>query len=219
MGTTPLVLRLLSRRRVTSVVTAAAFAGVSLVIAAAPAHATAPTTALNFSGDSALQNHGFARGCDSCIPGDAGVGVRLAASVSAHWAPSALVSYQYSQSLLRQGQTLDLTDKLTPLTGTLTLTWGLTGDAGGYNFTGSGPQFPAAGSESAVVTINESVAATTVCALKLSGDGTYACQATHSFAVGDASFWGFLFTTLLTQRYCHPSPSVEAVAPLSLKNQ
>jgi PKD repeat protein len=178
------------RRRLllSSLISATLFAATSLiVVVAAPASAASPTTTLNFTGDATLQSQSFYAGCNGCIPGDSDLGVRLTAAVSAHWTPSATVAYQYSSSLLRQGQTLDLTDKLTPGDGPLTLTWSLTGDAGVYNFDGSGPQFPAAGSDQNIVTFGQSVSDTSTCPLKLNGDGSYDCQATHTFDVFNAS--------------------------------
>ncbi|HET7901260.1 MAG TPA: PKD domain-containing protein [Candidatus Nanopelagicales bacterium] len=159
------------------------------VVAAAPAQAATPSTTLNFSGDATLQGKSFAVGCDSCIPGDDGLGVRLTAAVSAHWEPTASVTYQYSPSLIRQGQTLDLTDKLTPGTGPLTLTWSLSGDVGVYNFTGGDPadQFPSDTSKTSdTADYGASVTETSNCPLKLSGDGGYSCQVTHTFDVFNA---------------------------------
>lgn len=178
------------RRRLflSSLILATLLAATSLIaVVATPAFAASPSTTLNFTGDATLQSQSFWAGCDSCVPGDSGLGVRLTASVSAHWTPSATVAYQYSSSLLRQGQTLDLTDKLTPGDGPLTLTWGLSGDAGVYNFTGSGAQFPDPGSDQNIVTFGTSVSDTSTCPLKLNGDGSYDCQATHTFDVFNAS--------------------------------
>lgn len=179
----------LSTLRTRSIATAAAGGLVLLgVVVAAPAQAATPSTTLAFSGDATLQSQSFAVGCDSCIPGDDGLGVRLTASVSAHWAPTATVEYQYSPSLIRQGQTLDLTDKLTPGSGPLTLTWTLAGDAGVYNFTGSGDQFPADGSRTSdTVDYNQSVTDSSTCPLKLDNDGGYSCQVTHTFDVFNAN--------------------------------
>jgi PKD repeat protein len=192
MGSPTHAVRPFTRRRLTSLAAATAMSAVSLVVVAAPAHATSQVTTLNFTGDSTLQSRSFSAGCDACIPGsNSGIGVRLTASVSAHWTPSAVVSYQYTQSQLRQGQVLDLTDTLVPVAGALSLTWGLSGDAGIYYFTEPGqPAFPAAGSQNGVVTIDDTVTDTSVCPLRLNGDGSYSCQATHSFSVFDASFLG-----------------------------
>ncbi len=175
-----------------SIIAAILAAAASLILApAGPAHAVTPSTTLNFTGDKSLQARSFNAGCDDCIPGDSGAGVRLTAAVSAHWTPSATVTYQYSSSLLRQGQTLDLSDKLTPGSGPLALTWSLTGDVGQYNFTDSTQAaFPDPGSEINTVPINLSVSDTSTCPLKLDGDGSYACQATHTFDVFDASILG-----------------------------
>ncbi|GAA5204392.1 PKD domain-containing protein [Microbacterium jejuense] len=179
------------RGGIAALTTALVAAALTLVGVAAPASAANPSTTLSFDGSATLQDYGFAAGCDTCIPGDDGVGVRLTASVKAHWSPTATMSYQYSQSLLRQGQTLDLVDKLTPGSGPLTLTWGLDGDVGLYNFTEAGqPSFPDAGSEEDVAPFHASVSETTTCPLKLSGDGNYSCQATHTFTVLDATFLG-----------------------------
>lgn len=162
-----------------------------LVAPAGPAAAETKTTTLNFSGSTTLQSRQFNVGCDGCIPlSDDGVGVKLTASVKADWQPTASITHQYSASKLRQGQTLDLVNKLTPGSGPLTLTWGLNGKAGVYNFTGSGAQFPDAGSEKSTTNIDLSVTESTSCPLKLDGDGTYACSATHTFTVIDEGFQG-----------------------------
>ena len=104
-------------RRLSLVATAVLVVTPLAITAASPAQAATPTSTLNFTGDTTLQSRSFNAGCDSCIPGDSGLGVRLTASVSAHWTPTATVSYQYSSSLLRQGQTLDLTDTSRPARG------------------------------------------------------------------------------------------------------
>lgn len=179
-------------RRLLSVIAAVLAAAASLFLApAGPAQAVTPSTTLNFTGDKDLQARSFNAGCDGCIPGDSGAGVRLTAAVSAHWTPSATVTYQYSSSLLRQGQTLDLSDKLTPGSGPLALTWSLKGDVGQYNFTDTTQAaFPDPGSEMSTVPIDLSVSESSTCPLKLDGDGSYACQATHTFDVFDASILG-----------------------------
>lgn len=158
---------------------------------ALPAQAASPATTLNFTGQSTLQSYGITAGCDSCIPGDSGIGAKLTAAVDASWSPTASVNYHYSESNLRQGQVLDLTDKLTPGSGPLQLTWSLSGDVGVYNFTDSTQaEFPNAGSEVATVPVNLQTSETTTCPLKLDGDGSYLCSATHSFQIYDATVLG-----------------------------
>lgn len=163
-----------------------------VVLSAVAAQAATPSTTLNFTGDKTFQGYSFNAICNGCIPlSDSQAGTRLTASVSAHWTPTATVSYQYSSSLLRQGQTLDLSDTLTPGSGPLTLTWGLTGDAGLYNTNSSnGAVFPDPGSETNITTINLSVSDSTTCPLKLDGDGSYICSATHTFDVLNATLLG-----------------------------
>lgn len=158
--------------------------------AATSANATTTSSAdLQFSGDATLQSATVSAGCDGCIPGDSGAGVILNVAVQAHWTPTASVSYAYQSSLLRQGQSLGVDTKLTPGSGPLKITWGVSGTVGQYNFTdSSAPAFPADGSAMNVRAYDTSVTESADCPLKLAGDGTYSCQVTHTFRVLDASF-------------------------------
>ena len=156
-----------------------------------PAHAASPTTTLNFTGQGTLQSYDINAGCDDCLPGDSGLGTVLTASVEADWRPTAAVNYQFSESRLRQGQVLDLTDKLTPGYGPLSLKWSLSGRVGVYNFTdASKPAFPAAGSSEDTIPVNLSETKMDLCPLKLDGDGGYLCSATHVFEIYDATVLG-----------------------------
>ena len=114
-----------------------------------PVAASTASTTLNFSGSATVQSFGpVGVICDACAPdalfgGDnVGLGARLTLSAVAAWNPTATVDYQYSPSLLRQGQTLDLVDTLTGQSGPLSVTYHATGDYGIYFNT----TFPADGS-------------------------------------------------------------------------
>lgn len=154
------------------------------------AHADTATTVLQFAGSHILQQRHYDVGCDTCIPGDSGLGTRIDVNISADWSPTATVAHSYTPALVRQGETLDLTNTLTPGSGPLTVHYGISGDAGVFNFTGSGAQFPAAGSASSVATFALSDIATSTCALKLDGDGSYDCSATKTYTLYEATFLG-----------------------------
>lgn len=179
--------RLFTRARMAAV---AALAMMATLVTAVPARAATPTTTLAFSGDHTIQARDYSVGCNGCIPGDNGLGARFHVDISADWRPTATISHQYSASLIRQGETLDLTNTLTPGSGPLTVRFGVTGDAGVYNFDGAGPKFPEAGSEQDIASYGLGATASTTCALKLDGDGNYNCSATKEYTLYDATFLG-----------------------------
>lgn len=178
-----------SRALLTTVMAALMIAAQSAT--AVPAAAFNTDTTLHFSGKHTIQHRGFATGCDPCVPGDNGLGVRLNVDVRAEWHPDANVNHQFTDNLLRQGQTLDLTNVLTPGTGPLTVFYTIGGDAGIYNFTGSGARFPADGSDRDTVAVSIDVAdASTTCALKLDGDGNYTCSTEKDFTLFEKTVLG-----------------------------
>jgi PKD repeat protein len=178
-------------RRLRAVLAITPLVGSFVLVAAPVAQAATPSETLHFSGSQLLQHRFAAIGCSGCISGDNDLGARVNLDISADWKPDAVVTQQYSDSLIRQGETLDLVNTLQPGSGPLTVTYAVHGDAGVYNFDdGSQPQFPADGSEQDVAHYNFSTAASTVCALKLDGDGGYNCSATKEFTLYDATFLG-----------------------------
>jgi hypothetical protein len=166
------------------------------VVAPVAASAT-QTTTLNFSGSATVQSFGpVGVICDACAPdslfgGDnVGLGARLTLSAVAQWNPSATVGYQYSPSLLRQGQTLDLVDTLTGGSGPLTVTYHATGDYGIYWNT----SFPADSSiyNGDVSTYDLTTSGTGTCTLKLNGDGTYDCQTVDTLTIFKGDLFGLV---------------------------
>jgi PKD repeat protein len=177
--------------------TAALVAGTLGGVLASPVAAANPTTTLNFSGHATVQTTPtYGAICDDCAPdalfnGDnVGLGVRFQISANATWNPTATVSYQYSPSLLRQGQTLDLTDSLSGGSGPLSVTYALAGDFGiYYNST-----FPADASiwngGSDLQTFNFSTTGNGTCTLKLDGDGNYDCQTVDTITIVHEDLFG-----------------------------
>lgn len=174
---------------------AVALATATLAGAFAPTAAAAGlTTTLNFTGTQTVQSYTVSAICDSCAPdalfgGDnVGLGARVTIAATATWKPSATVSYQYSPSLLRKGQTLDLVDTLTGQSGPLDVTYSVSGDYGVYWNT----TFPASGSEhgSDTSSFSLSTSGSGTCTLKLSGDGAYDCQSTDTIPIWDGDLFG-----------------------------
>lgn len=163
----------------------------SPLVGGMPAHASSQTQMLSFSGSTSLQHVSGAVGCDDCWPGDNGAGARAAVDISAEWHPTASVTQNYTESIIRQGETLDLSNTLTPGAGPLTISYALHGDAGLYNFTGAGAVFPNDASRTGdTVDFDYTTSETTLCALKLNGDGNYTCGTTKSFTLYDATILG-----------------------------
>ncbi len=180
------------RKRLLSLITAVAM---SLTLMAAPVAASTASTTLAFAGTATVQSVGpVGVICDACAPdalfgGDnVGLGARVTLSAVAQWNPSARVDYQYSPSLLRQGQTLDLVDTLTGQSGPLAVTYHAAGDYGIYfNST-----FPTDVSVRNVSTFNFSTSGNGTCTLKLNGDGTYDCQTTDTIPIFSGDLFGLV---------------------------
>ncbi len=155
--------------------------------------ATANTT-LNFDGTASVQGVPVDVICDACAPdalfgGDnVGLGARVNLDVSATWDPTANVGLQYSPSLLRQGETLDLVDTLSGGSGPLTITYSISGDYGIYFNT----TFPSDASihGTDVNSFSFSLTGSGACTLKLDGDGTYNCSATKVIPIFSGDLFG-----------------------------
>jgi len=167
---------------------------VASVLVGPVAAATASTT-LNFSGSATVQSFGpVGVICDGCAPdalfgGDnVGLGARLTLSAVADWNPTAKVDYQYSPSLLRQGQTLDLVDTLTGQSGPLSVTYHATGDYGIYYNT----LFPGIGSDRNINSFDISTSGSGTCTLKLTGDGAYDCQTVKTITIFSGDLFGLV---------------------------
>ncbi|MCW2603610.1 MAG: hypothetical protein JWN61_1745, partial [Pseudonocardiales bacterium] len=87
--------------------------------------------------------------CDNCYPdilgggpGSWGFGASVTTEVSGlSFAPASTTSVSYDDSLLRQGQTMPITDTLTPIQGTMTATGQLTIHYGIFNDASGGTDF------------------------------------------------------------------------------
>ena len=159
-----------------------------------PMSGSTATTNLTFSGNRSVQGLFGAAICDVCAPDllfggdDVGLGVRVSLDVNADWKPTATVNHQYSASLLRQGETLDLVDTLTGGPGPLTVTYGVSGDFGVYfNSTFASDASIHDGDTQA---FSFAVTGSGVCTLKLNGDGVYACSAVKSIPILHEDFLG-----------------------------
>jgi hypothetical protein len=169
---------------------------------AAPVAAASPSTTLDFSGSATVQQTPtYGAICDACAPDalfnndDVGLGVRFKIAAAATWNPTATVSYQYSPSLLRQGQTLDLSDSLSGGSGPLSVTYSLSGDFGiYYNPGASTPSFPDDASiwngGSDLQAFAFSTTGSGTCTLKLDGDGNYDCQTTDTITIVHEDIFG-----------------------------
>jgi hypothetical protein len=147
------------------------------ILVAVPALA-GPTTSVGFTGTDVLQHRSFSVGCSACVPGKNTIGARVSVDVSATWAPNATIQHSFTPTKLRQGQTLDLVDTLTPGSGPLTVTWSASGDAGEYNTDpSSGPVFPNDGSNEHTVGASASQSSTATCNFGLNNDATITCTA------------------------------------------
>ena len=160
-----------------------------------PVAASTASTTLNFSGSATVQSFGpVGVICDACAPDAAfggdnvGLGARLILSAVAAWNPTATVGYQYSPSLLRQGQTLDLVDTLTGQSGPLSVTYHATGDYGIYFNT----TFPADGSRRNTTAYDISTSGSGTCTHKLNGDGTYDCQTLKTISIFSGNLFGLV---------------------------
>ncbi len=181
------------RKRLLSLITAVAM---SFTLMAAPVAASTASTTLPFAGTATVQSFGpVSVICDPCAPdalfggANVGLGARVTLSAVAQWNPSARVDYQYSPSLLRQGQTLDLVDTLTGQSGPLVVTYHAAGDYGIY----FNDTFPADASVSSLTAAFDlSTSGSGTCTLKLSGDGTYDCQTTKTITIFSGDLFGLV---------------------------
>ncbi len=169
----------------------------ALTVMASPVAASTASTTLNFSGSATVQSFGpVGVICDACAPdtffgGDnVGLGARLTLSAVAAWNPTATVDYQYSPSLLRQGQTLDLVDTLTGQSGPLSVTYHATGDYGIYWNTTFPSDASLYGTDYSTYDISTSGSGT--CTLKLNGDGSYDCQTVKTISIFSGDLFGLV---------------------------
>ena len=144
-------------RRLTALLGAALIA----MIAAAPVAAApqAKTINLTYQGDSTPAYSFDVNGvCDACIPdgfkivlgsGSWAYGATTTATIDdLHWVAGSQTNQHYDDALLRQGQTLDLHDILTPQGGVIVATGTVKGSAGLLNDpTGGSNWGPSGGSD------------------------------------------------------------------------
>jgi hypothetical protein len=162
--------------------TLALAAGGFVVIAGPAAAATqSRTVAPSFSG-SADPGVTFTTTavCDTCYPDLFGPGSgswAFGASVdtqvtSLAYSPASNATVTYDDSLLRQGQTLSVTDKLTPLLGAMTATGHLHMQYGAYNDPSGGTAFVPTGT---VTAADKPFSLPLLCAMPLPGDPPTTC--------------------------------------------
>ena len=158
-----------------------------LTIAVAAPAAAAPQTrsiALTYQGD-ASPDYGFAVNgvCDACIPdsfrlflggGSWAYGATTTGHVdSLHWQATTSTALNYDDALLRQGQTLGLSDVLTPSGGTIVATGSVTGSVGLLNDPTGGTNFGPSGASDDVD--KNATWTITGCAMPLPGDSPRTC--------------------------------------------
>jgi len=156
------------------------------MIAAAPVAAApqAKTINLTYQGDSTPAYSFDVNGvCDACIPdgfkivlgsGSWAYGATTTATIdNLHWLAGNQTNQHYDDALLRQGQTIDLHDILTPQGGTITATGTIKGSAGLLNDpTGGSNWGPSGGSDD----IDRAATWTaTGCSMPLPGDSPLLC--------------------------------------------
>jgi hypothetical protein len=149
--------------------------------------------------------------CDPCAP-DAlfsgpfssfGFGVGVTIQAQASWSNPSTIATSYTQSSLRHGQTLDLTDTLTPAAGSVTVDYSVTGDVAVY-----GSDLGGSDESCAIVTVTPTTcndwvettdnltlgpltASDTIpCAMPLPGDSPRTCTATKSITLFNEDFFG-----------------------------
>ena len=187
------------RQRRTRKIAAAIVMASSLLatVLVGPVAASTASTTLDFSGSATVQTTPtFGLICDDCAPDAAfggdnvGLGARVTLSAVATWNPTAKVDYQYSPSLLRQGQTLDLVDTLTGQSGPLSVTYHAAGDYGIYFNT----TFPADGSQHGTdfSSFDFSTSGSGSCTLQLDGDGSYDCQTVKTIPIFSGDLFGLV---------------------------
>lgn len=166
-----------------SILSSLALVAGGIVVVATPAGAAAQTKTLAavFSG-SADPNVTFntTAVCDECYPdflggpGSWAFGASATTSVSGlSFAPSSVTSLSYDDSLLRQGQTMPITDTLTPLLGTMTATGDLVIQYGVFNDPLNGTNFVPSGASTGV---NAPFSLPFACSMPLPGDAPANCS-------------------------------------------
>jgi hypothetical protein len=185
------------------------------MIAAAPVAAApqAKTINLTYQGDSTPAYSFDVNGvCDACIPdslkvflgsGSWAYGATTTATIDdLHWEAGTQTNQHYDDALLRQGQTLDLHDILTPQGGTIVATGTIKGSAGLVNDPTGGHNWgPSGGSDD----IDKAATWTaTGCAMPLPGDSPLGCISdTQDMQVASktvaASFFGSVKMVLSIQ--------------------
>ena len=200
-----------TRQRLTALLGAVLVA----VLAAAPV-AAAPQTKtinLNYQGDSTPAYSFDVNGvCDACIPdslkvflgsGSWAYGATTTATIDdLHWVAGTQTNQHYDDALLRQGQTLDLHDVLTPQGGTIVATGTIKGSAGLLNDPAGGTNWGSSGGSD---NIDKTATWTaTGCAMPLPGDSPLGCISdTQDMQVASktvaASFFGSVKMVLSIQ--------------------
>jgi hypothetical protein len=152
--------------------------------------------------------------CDLCVPDAAGAardpgfntygfGVSATVQAQASWSNPSTIATQYTAGNLRHGQTLDLSDTLTPGTGSVTVNYSISGVAGVYGTM-------ATGSDVSCVTVTDTTCSgytpttdsqsygpipesdTIPCSMPLPGDSPRTCTATKTIQLFKQTFFGFV---------------------------
>lgn len=153
--------------------------------------------------------------CDPCAP-DAfftdpdgvintwGFGASGEIDAQASWNAPALVNAQYTQSNLRHGQILDLSDTLTPGNGSITINYSATGTLGLFGSAQTGDLSCAAAAVSNAhcngwvpttdtLTFGPVMESDTIpCAIPLPGDSPHDCMGTKTIKLWDADLFHFV---------------------------
>jgi hypothetical protein len=119
--------------------------------------------------------------CDTCYPdlfgpgsGSWAFGAAVTSEVSGlSYAPASNVTMTYDDSLLRQGQTLAVSNKLTPLIGTMTATGHLNMQYGSFRDPAGGTDFVPAGTLTAA---DKPFTLSMLCSMPLPGDAPTTCS-------------------------------------------
>lgn len=152
--------------------------------------------------------------CDPCAP-DAffsgsppfnvswGLGVGVQIDAQASWNNPSTIAMNYTPTNLRHGQTLDLTDTLSPGTGSVTVNYSITGDAALYGTDLGGTDESCADVEVSNASCNDwhetttnltvgpiTASDTIPCAMPLPGDSPSTCSATKSITLVNESLAG-----------------------------
>ncbi len=122
--------------------------------------------------------------CDLCIPdalhpgpGEFALGATVSGDIDLKWNASTSTGVDYSAGLIRQGSTLDTSDTLTPLAGTVTVEYTLNGTIGIYNrnpVTTDPNDFHPISGES--VSLSHTFSQPIACTMPLPGDSPRTCS-------------------------------------------